>query len=52
MIPTRAVSSALNVIGVRVIDHLIFCWEQRLFHDTEQPFDGRRMKREISLYHA
>ena len=45
---TRAVIGALNVIGVRVIDHLIFAGNSVYFMTQNSQFDGRQDEREIS----
>ena len=45
---TRAVISALNVIGVRVIDHLIFAGDSVYSMTQSSQFDGRQSGEEIS----
>ena len=45
---TRAVIGALNVIGVRVIDHLIFAGNSVYSMTQNSQFDGRQDEREIS----
>lgn len=45
---TRAVIGALNVIGVRVIDHLIFTGNSVYSMTQNSQFDGRQDEREIS----
>ena len=45
---TRAVISALNVIGVRVIDHLIFAGNSVYSMTQNSQFDGRQSEEEIS----
>ena len=45
---TRAVIGALNVIGVRVIDHLIFAGNSVYSMTQNSQFDGRQSEEEIS----
>ena len=45
---TRTVIGALNVIGVRVIDHLIFAGNNVYSMTQNSQFDGRQDEREIS----
>lgn len=45
---TRAVISALNVIGVRVIDHLIFAGSTVYSMTKNSQFDGQQSEEELS----
>ena len=45
---TRAVISALNVIGVRVIDHLIFAGDSVYSMTQSSQYDGRQNEKEVS----